>query len=258
MAELGRRGKKGKVSLVGAGPGDPRLLTLGAVERLEGADVVIYDRLVSRAVLDMIPRGVMKVYGGKDPGRGGEREQKRLNVLMLREAKSGKKVVRLKGGDPFLFSRGGEEAEFLRENGIEFEVVPGVTSALAVPAYAGIPLTHRGLSSSVTVVTGQEAGSKRTLDWPSIARGSDVVVVLMGAAKVRDIAARLLEAGKPARTPVAAIMWGTTRNQRTVTTTLGEAAKGGGLSKEIVAPSVIVVGKVVSLARKLKWRRESA
>src|SRR5438477_10349316 len=201
MADRGRRGKKGKVSLVGAGPGDPRLLTLGALERLKVADVVIYDRLVSRAVLGMIPRRVAKIYGGKEPGPGGEKEQRKLNDLMLREAKSGKRVVRLKRGDPFLFSRGGEEAEFLQKHGVEFEVVPGVTSALAVPAYAGIPLTHRGLSSSVTVVTGQEAGSKRTLDWSSIAGGSDVVVVLMGAAKGKQIAAELLKAGKPATAP---------------------------------------------------------
>jgi uroporphyrin-III C-methyltransferase len=244
--------------LVGAGPGDPRLLTLGGLDRLKEADLVIYDRLVSKAVLDMIPRGVAKVYGGKDPGPGGEKEQRKLNDLMLREAKSGKHVVRLKGGDPFLFSRGGEEAEFLRKNGVEFEVVPGVTSALAVPAYAGIPLTHRGLSSSVTVVTGQEAGSKRTLDWSSIAAGSDVVVVLMGAAKVKEIATELLDAGKPAKTPMAAIMWGTTKRQRTVSTTLDEAAKGGAVTKKIEAPSVIVIGKVASLARKLRWLRESA
>jgi len=243
---------------VGAGPGDPRLLTLGGLDRLKDADVVIYDRLVSRAVLDMIPHGVARVYGGKDPGPGGEKEQRKLNDLMLRKARSGKHVVRLKGGDPFLFSRGGEEAEFLRKNGVEFEVVPGVTSALAVPAYAGIPLTYRGLSSSVTVVTGQEAGSKRTLDWASIARGSDVVVVLMGAAKVKEIATELLRAGKPAKTPVAAITWGTTKKQRTVTTTLGEASKGGTLATKIEAPSVIVVGKVANLARKLGWRRESA
>jgi uroporphyrin-III C-methyltransferase len=258
MVDRGRKAKKGRVSLVGAGPGDPGLLTLLALDRLKGADVVIYDRLVSKAVLDLVPRGVAKVYGGKDPGPGGENEQRKLNDRMLSEAMSGKNVVRLKGGDPFLFSRGGEEAEFLQENGVEFEIVPGVTSALAVPAYAGIPLTHRGLSSSVTMVTGQEAGSKRTLDWDSIAKGSDVVVVLMGAAKVKKIAAELLKAGKPAKTPVAAIMWGTTRKQRMVTTTLGEAAKGGGLTNEIEAPSVIVVGRVVSLARKLGWRREAA
>jgi len=238
--------------LVGAGPGDPSLLTLGALLRLREADVVIYDRLVSEEVLSMIPRGVSKVYGGKNPGSRGRERQEELNQLMLREAKSGKRVVRLKGGDPFLFSRGGEEAEFLRNHGVEFEVVPGVSSALAVPAYAGIPLTHRGYSSSVTVVTGREAGSKTRLDWSKIAGGSDVVVVLMGAAKAKEIATKLLMAGKPAETPMAAITWGTTKRQKTVTTTIGRAAKGRG-AEEVEAPSVIVVGRVVSLAPKLRW-----
>ncbi len=248
---------KGKVSLVGAGPGDPELLTLGALLRLKEADVVIYDRLVSRVILGLIPSGVVKIYGGKEPGSNGRREQDKLNELMLSEARSGKRVVRLKGGDPFFFSRGGEEAEFLREHGVEFDVVPGVSSALAVPAYAGIPLTHRSYSSSVTMVTGQEAGSKRKLNWSMIAGGSDVVVVLMGAAKLKEIATKLLKGGKPANTPVAAIMWGTTKKQKTVTMTLGGAARKGGQA-EIEAPSVIVVGKVVSLSRKLRWLRESA
>jgi uroporphyrin-III C-methyltransferase len=246
----GRRAR-GKVSLVGAGPGDPGLLTLRALLRLREADVVIYDRLVSEEVLSLIPRGVSKVYGGKDSGTKSRERQDELNELMLRESKSGKKVVRLKGGDPFLFSRGGEEAEFLQDHGVKFEVVPGVSSALAVPAYAGIPLTHRGYSSSVTVVTGREAGSKTRLDWSKIAGGSDVVVVLMGAAKAKEVAAKLLEGGKPADTPLAAITWGTTKRQKTVTTTLGRAAKGR--SEEIEAPSVIVVGRVVSLASKLRW-----
>lgn len=254
MPRRGRR--RGKVSLVGAGPGDPGLLTLGALLRLREADVVIYDRLVSKEVLSLIPHGVSKVYRGKDPGSKGGRRQDDLNDLMLREAESGKKVVRLKGGDPFLFSRGGEEAEFLRDHGVEFEVVPGVSSALAVPAYAGIPLTHRGYSSSVTLVTGREAGSKTRLDWSKIAGGSDVVVVLMGAANAKEVAAKLLKAGKPADTPLAAITWGTTKRQKTVTATLGRAAKRGAV--EIEAPSVIVVGRVVSLAPKLRWWAEKA
>jgi uroporphyrin-III C-methyltransferase len=241
---------------VGAGPGDPELLTLGALLRLREADVVIYDRLVSDEVLGLIPSGVTKIYGGKDPGSKGRARQEELNELMLSEAKAARKVVRLKGGDPFLFSRGGEEAEFLREHGVEFEVVPGVSSALAVPAYAGIPLTHRGYSSSVTVVTGQEAGSKGKLDWGKLAGGSDVLVVLMGAAKLREIATKLLKAGKPADTPVAAIMWGTTKRQRTVTMTLRLAARGGG-AEGVEAPSVIVVGKVVTLAPRLRWRAET-
>jgi uroporphyrin-III C-methyltransferase len=247
-----RRGRsKGEVSLVGAGPGDPSLLTVGALQRLREADVVIYDRLVSEEVLGLIPRGVARVYGGKGPGSKGREKQDELNELMLSEAKSGKRVVRLKGGDPFLFSRGGEEAEFLREHGVDFEVVPGVSSALAVPAYAGIPLTHRGYSSSVTLVTGREAGSRARVDWSKIAAGSDVVVVLMGAARAKDIAKKLLKAGRPAETPLAAITWGTTRRQRTATTTLKEAAEGR--VKGIEPPTVIVVGKVVALAPKLKW-----
>jgi uroporphyrin-III C-methyltransferase len=236
---------KGLVSLVGAGPGDPSLLTLGALLRLREADVVIYDRLVSEEVLSLIPRGVVKVYGGKDPGSKGTEMQDKLNERMLKEARSGRKVVRLKGGDPFLFSRGGEEAEFLTDHGVRFEVVPGVSSALAVPAYAGIPLTHRSYSSSVTVVTGREADSKEEQDWSRIAAGSDVIVLLMGAARVKEIAAKLLRAGRPAGTPLAGIMWGTTKRQRTVTTTLGQAAKGKGGAEGIEAPSVIVVGSVV-------------
>ncbi len=228
---MGERRSKGKVSLVGAGPGDPGLLTLAALFRLREADVVIYDRLVGEDVLSMVPRGVVKVYGGKEPGSSSKEEQDRLNRLMLKEARSGKKVVRLKGGDPFLFSRGGEEAEFLRDNGVEFEVVPGVSSALAVPAYAGIPLTHREHSSSVAIVTGKEAGSKERLDWAKVSGGADVVVVLMGAARLKEIASRLLRAGKPADTPVAAIMRGTTKRQRTVTMTLAEAAEGRGAAQ---------------------------
>ena len=193
-------------------------------------------------MLDLSPSGVVAIYGGKEPGSNGKKRQDELNDLMLDEARSGRKVVRLKGGDPFLFSRGGEEAEFLREQGVEFEVVPGVSSALAVPAYAGIPLTYRGYSSSVTLVTGQEAGSRRRVDWTKIAGGSDVFVVLMGAAKVKEIASRLLKAGKPPDTPVAAITWGTTERQRTVTMTLGEAAKGRG-RVEIEAPSVMGIGR---------------
>ena len=249
---------RGRVSLVGAGPGDPGLVTLDALDRLRKADLVIYDRLVGKGVLDLIPRGVRKVYGGKKPGSGGNEEQRMLNELMVDEAMSGKRVVRLKGGDPFLFSRGGEEAVYLLDHGVDFEVVPGLSSALAVPAYAGIPLTHRKYSSSVTVVTGREAGSKRRVDWSKLAEGSDVVVVLMGAAKIGEFAKRLIDGGKPAKTPVAAIMNGTTKGQKTVVTTLGEAAKRGARALGIEPPAVIVVGRVVSLRRRLNWAREDA
>jgi uroporphyrin-III C-methyltransferase len=259
--EKGGKMKKaapGRVSLVGAGPGDPGLLTLAALDRLKQAHVVIYDRLVSKDVLAMIPPEVVVIYGGKEPGSSGKRRQDALNKVMLDEAKLGRRVVRLKGGDPFLFSRGGEEGEFLRDHGIEFEVVPGVSSALAAPAYAGIPLTDRRYSSSVTIVTGQEADIKEEkLDWSKIAGGSDVLVVLMGASRLKEIATRLVAAGEPRDTPLAAIMWGTTDRQAVVRMTLGEAAEGkrGGKKVKVAAPCVIVIGKVVSLASKLDWLR---
>lgn len=243
---------------MGAGPGDPGLLTLNALDRIQHADVVVYDRLVSKDILDLVPRKVTKVYGGKDPGSDSREEQGKLNELMLRKAKEGKNVVRLKGGDPFLFSRGGEEAEFLARHGVEFEVVPGVSSALAVPAYAGIPLTHREHSSSVTIVTGRESDlrGKTREDWSRALRGTDSVVILMGAARVSELAKRLLESGREADTPVAATTWGTTGRQRTVLLTLGEAAEGVAAGK-IEAPCVIVVGSVASLGPRLRWRRRS-
>jgi uroporphyrin-III C-methyltransferase len=252
--------KMGTVSLVGAGPGDPGLLTLAALDRLREAHVVIYDRLVSREVLDMVPPSAIVIYGGKDPESRGRMRQEALNKVMLDEAKLGRKVVRLKGGDPFLFSRGGEEAEFLRDHGVDFEVIPGVSSALAAPTYAGIPLTDRRYSSSVTIVTGREADvkermrkGKRKLDWSKIAGGSDAIVVLMGAGRLREIATRLVRAGEPRDTPLAAITWGTTDRQSTTTMTLGEAAEG---VRSVAAPCVIVIGRVVALARKLRWLRD--
>lgn len=249
--------RKGKVSLVGAGPGDPGLLTLNALDRIKAADVVVYDRLVSRAVLAKVPKRAVRVYGGKDPGSDSKEEQRKLNELMAAEASKGKRVVRLKGGDPFLFSRGGEEAEFLAERGVEFEVVPGVSSALAVPAYAGIPLTHREHSSSVTIVTGRESDLRgRTReDWSRALRGTDSLVILMGAARLGELAEKLLESGRGEATPVAATTWGTTARQKTVLLTLGEAARQEGLAKEIKAPCVIVIGGVASLGRRLAWRR---
>jgi len=244
------------VSLVGAGPGDLGLLTLTALDRLRRADVVIYDRLIGRDVLNLIPRRVERISRKRGSSSARDWEQKELNELMVREANAGKRVVRLKGGDAFLFSRGAEEAEFLSEHGIRFEVVPGVSSALAVPAYAGIPLTHRRYSSSVTIVTGREKGRSQP-EWSSIAQGSDVVVILMGAAKVSEIAKHLLSGGRSVTTPFAAIMKGTTRKQRTVITTLEEAAKQGSEGLGIEPPAVIVVGSVVSLRRKLSWLQES-
>jgi len=241
---------KGRVYLVGAGPGDPKLLTLRALEVIREADLVIYDRLVDKAILEMIPPTVERVYGGKERGSG-EARQSELNEVTLRAAKAGRRVVRLKGGDPFLFSRGGEEAEVLRKHGVEFEVVPGVTSALGVPAYAGIPATHRGLASTVTIVTGREARGKSSVRWARLAKDSDTLIVLMGASKVKEIAGDLLRGGMPPKTPAAAIERGTTGKQKTLLFTIGEAASGK--LGEIEAPSVLVIGKTVPLASRLGW-----
>jgi uroporphyrin-III C-methyltransferase len=256
----------GKVYIVGAGPGDPKLLTLGALEALKEADLVIYDRLVGRGILEMIPASARRRYAGKRAGvdeRGGASGaalQEKINALMLEGARAGKTVVRLKGGDPFVFARGGEELEFLMEHGIEVEVVPGVTSAFGVPAYAGIPPTHRGLSSSVTIVTGHQvgagAGGRRRsgagVDWSKIAGASETIIILMGAQKMAEIAKELLQAGLAGSTPMAAIRWGTIEKQKTLFVTVAEAAAGR-WGRRVGPPSVIVIGKTVALGARLRW-----
>jgi uroporphyrinogen III methyltransferase / synthase len=245
---------KGKVYIAGAGPGDPSLLTVKAAELLKLADVIIYDRLVDPEILKIARGGARKVYAGK---RAGEQWiQEEINALMLSEAKKGRVVLRLKGGDPMIFGRGGEEAEFLRLNHVDFEIVPGVTSALAAPAMAGIPLTHRLLSSSLLIVTGQEAPSKgkRGADWRLMAGAADTLVILMGAGNFPQVAAELVSGGMSSRTPVAVIEWAATRRQRTRLFTLGALASGS-RGNEIAPPSVIVVGRVASLAKELDWFR---
>lgn len=247
--------RAGKVYIIGAGPGAPGLLTMRGMELIKGADVVIHDRLVSEAIVALIPDGVRRIYAGKMPGYE-ESVQRRLNQLMLKEAKAGRRVVRLKGGDPLLFSRGGEEIEFLKGHGIEVEVVPGVTSALGAPAYAGIPLTHRDHSSSVAIVTGHQVLAKKKKDggprWPDLARGADTLVIMMGVARLSEICGRLMQAGLAPSAPVAAIEWGTTQRQKTLLLTLGEAASGYARGR-VKPPSVVVVGGVVSLAPALRW-----
>ncbi|MEM3437451.1 MAG: uroporphyrinogen-III C-methyltransferase [Nitrososphaerales archaeon] len=242
----------GKVFLVGAGPGDYKLLTIRALELLKRADVVIYDRLVSKSILKLIPKKAKKIYVGKKSGMHGLSQEK-INELMINLALEGKKVVRLKGGDPFLFGRGGEEAEALTDNNIDFEVVPGVTSALAAPAYAGIPLTHRNYSSSVAIVTGHQARkSERVVNWSKLASSVDTIVILMGVEKLEFIINNLIEGGLNANTPVAIIEWGTMKRQRNLIGKLGnivEEAK----KKNVKPPAVIVIGEVVELGRKLSW-----
>ncbi|MHB8439723.1 MAG: uroporphyrinogen-III C-methyltransferase [Acidimicrobiales bacterium] len=231
------------VYLVGAGPGDPGLLTLRAAELLGRAEVVVHDRLVPRAVLAIASPGARLIDVGKRPGDEGQR-QGHLNELLVELGRAGGVVVRLKGGDPFLFGRGGEEALALRAAGVDYEVVPGVSAALAAPAYAGVPVTHRGLAAFVTVVTGRvgdEPGSG-DVDWESLARAGGTLVVLMGIARRAEIARRLISAGRPPGTPVAVVRWGTTPAQQSVRTVLSELA-----SVPIEAPATIVIGEVAGL-----------
>jgi uroporphyrinogen III methyltransferase/synthase len=245
---------RGTVYLVGAGPGNPGLLTIRGRQVLRLADVVFYDGLVGRGVLRLIPRRTRKLRVAKGPRHRGRFPQARINQLLVMEAEAGRQVVRLKGGDAFLFSRGGEEAETLRKRGIRFEVVPGVTSALAGPAFAGIPLTERQYASSVAIATGRESGSPlhRAVNWAGLARSADTLVILMGVATLSRVARQLLDGGLPPDTPVAAVQWATTPRQRTLLFTLGEA-NGNSLRTRLRSPCVLVVGPTVVLAHRLNW-----
>jgi len=244
---------KGKVYIVGAGPGDPGLLTLNAQKALARADVVIYDALIHSRILGVIPETAERIFRGHRTKRGAL-SQSQINRLMVRLAKQGKQVVRLKGGDPFVFGRGAEEALELQRNGIAFEIVPGISSAVAVPAYAGIPVTHRALNSSFTVVTGHEDPTKpeAQIDWQSLALNGGTMVFLMGLHNLRGVCERLVREGKDRTTPAAVIQAGTTPQQRTVVGTLetiSSLAQKAGLK----APATVVVGKVVGLRGRLNW-----
>jgi uroporphyrinogen III methyltransferase/synthase len=243
----------GIVSLVGAGPGDPGLITVAGVERLARADVVVYDRLADERLLKLAPPDAELISVGKAPG-GHTMPQEEINALLVARAREGKRVVRLKGGDPFVFGRGGEEAETLVAAGIPFEVVPGVTSAVAAPAYAGIPVTHRRLASSFTVVTGHEdpAKAEGAVDWERVAKSADTLVILMGGANLGEIMRRLVDSGRAPDEPVAVVRWGTTPHQRAISGTIADIAArvaGAGLTP----PFVTVVGRVVSLRETLAW-----
>jgi uroporphyrin-III C-methyltransferase / precorrin-2 dehydrogenase / sirohydrochlorin ferrochelatase len=236
----------GFVSLVGAGPGDPELLTLRAADRLRKADVVVHDRLVSDAVLDYAGPSAERIDVGKRPGGHGA-SQPEINALLIELARQGKRVVRLKGGDPFVFGRGGEEALALVEAGVPFEVVPGVSSALAAPAAAGIPVTHRGLSGSVTVLNGHDVDQH---DWDALARSANTLVFLMGVEHLAEIADRLLSAGRAANEPCALVEWASTPRQRTILCPLGDVAITA-RAEGLEAPAVLVVGPTVALANVL-------
>jgi uroporphyrinogen III methyltransferase / synthase len=243
----------GKVYLVGAGPGDPGLLTLRGKECLEQAGVVLYDYLANPALLQYVPANAERIYVGRR-GRGQYQDQADINRLLVERAKAGQVVVRLKGGDPFIFGRGGEEAEAVAAAGVAFEVVPGVTAAVAVPAYAGIPVTHRTLASTVTFVTGHEDPSKQAtvMDWPRLAGTSGTLVFLMGMKTLPVIVSRLREEGRSPETPVAAIRWGTRAEQQTVIGTLQDILAKTKAAR-LEPPTVIVVGEVVKLREQLNW-----
>jgi uroporphyrinogen III methyltransferase/synthase len=246
-------GARGLVSLIGAGPGDPGLLTVRGAEALAAADVVVYDHLANPALLDRARPDAERVYVGKTAGSH-TLSQEEISALLLERAEAGRRVARLKGGDPFVFGRGGEEALALVEAGVLFEVIPGVTSAVAAPAYAGIPVTHRGLASSFAVITGHEDPGKEesAVDWARLATAVDTLVFLMGVGNLPLIVERLVAHGRPVETPVALVRWGTLPNQETVTGTLADIVEKA-RAANLGPPAVTVVGRVAKLHETLRW-----
>lgn len=238
----------GTVYLVGAGPGDPELISVRGLRLLQQADVLVYDRLVHPDLIDAAPAKTEKIYVGK-AGRRKSMPQETINKLLIDRGRKNRVVVRLKGGDPFVYGRGSEEARELRAAGIPFEVVPGISSAVAVPAYAGIPLTHRGIAQSFTVVTGHTALNTPDTEWASYIN-ADTLVVLMGLGKLPTIAAQLMRHGKPAYTPVAVISQGSTAAQQTVTGNLVNIADK---AAHLPTPAIIVIGDVVHLHEEIDW-----
>lgn len=240
------------VFLVGAGPGDPDLLTIKALRLIQQADVIVYDRLVSQPVLDLIPHGTKKIYVGKSTGRH-HMDQNEINQLLVNLANKKHLVVRLKGGDPFIFGRGSEEAMYLIQHGVSFEYVPGITAASACSGYAGIPLTHRGIASSVRLITGHcRADQPLKLDWKSLADPDTTLVFYMGLASLSQLRQQLMSAGLPANTPAAAIENGTSSKQRRCLSTLNDLPDNIE-AMNIQAPALIIIGKVVNFAQKLDW-----
>ena len=245
--------KKGKVFICGAGPGDPKLVTVRAMELLNNCDVVLYDRLICKDLIDQIPAKCEKIYVGRAVDDS-TTHQDITNNLMVEHAKHGRRVVRLKGGDPFIFGRGAEEAEYLFKHNIDFEIIPGITSAIGSAAYAGIPLTHRRFSSSVAIVTGHEDPKKRepSVKWDKLAKAVNTIVILMGVEELEHISYKLIKAGINKKSDVAVIENGTTMKQRIVKGNLSNIAEIARENK-MKPPAIIIIGKVVSLQEKLAW-----
>ena len=243
--------KRGEVYLVGAGPGDPDLLTFRALRLMQKADVVVYDNLVSKPIVEMARRDAVRIFVGKKRADHTMRQEE-INELLVRLAKEGKRVLRLKGGDPFIFGRGGEEIETLAEHGIMFQVVPGITAASGVASYAGIPLTHRDHAQSCIFVTGHLKDGSMNLDWDVLARPRQTIVVYMGLYGLATVCAELIAHGLPESTPAAIVQQGTTQNQRVITGTLATLAEKAE-AENLQAPTLIIIGGVVTLRNKLAW-----
>lgn len=242
----------GKVYLVGAGPGDPELITVKGLKAIQNADVILYDRLVNRELLRYAKNGAKRIFCGKFPHHH-TMKQESIQNLLVKYAKSGQQVVRLKGGDPFVFGRGGEEALACVKNGIPFEVVPGISAGIAAPAYAGIPVTHRNMSKSFAFITAYQSGNQEAdQNWSHLANGIDTLCIYMGVSQLPNIVRKLTAHGKPLETPIALIQWGTCTNQKTVVATLKtivDKVKMEGMTN----PSMIIIGEVVRLHKELDW-----
>ena len=245
----------GKVYLVGAGPGDPKLITMRAVELIKEADVILYDRLVSKKIISMIPKRTKSIYVGRAVGDD-TTHQDATNDLMVKYAKLNKKVVRLKGGDPIIFGRGGEEAELLKSFKINYEIVPGITSGIGSATYAGIPLTHRQHSSSVDFVTGHEDPKKKTevVKWKKLAKSVDTIVIMMGLSRIEAISKELVKGGMSKDMPVAVIQNGTTPQQKMITGTISNISSKIKRNK-IMPPTNIIIGRVVNLSDNIRWKK---